>query len=150
MSVAYAKTIGEFISEYRDLQIKESTFYTIGELSDNKCKYLVLDENWINTYTARLDTFKVEKKLSTEDYLKYKYNPARLSKDLYDTTEFAWLILHANEMNSETEFNSRNIFIYKAGAIDFLNEILVVNDEIIASNETEIYNLKQEEFLNTI
>lgn len=43
--------------------------------------------------------------LSTEDVSKYKFNPKRLSYDLYGTVDWYSFILYINEMSSVKEFS---------------------------------------------
>lgn len=51
----------------------------------------------------------------------YKYNPKKLSFDLYGTTELYYILLMLNDMYSVTQFNKKKIYIFdktKNGILD--------------------------------
>ncbi len=144
MALENAYTLKAYISEMKNLQISESDFWIYGELSDAKSKLLVPDHLMIENYTKLLEQYKNSYTFTNEEYFKYRFNPARLSKTLYDTTQYAWLILFANEMYSASEFNKQTIYYYTNSAINILKEILAINSTLKNANENEIYQLKLE------
>lgn len=78
-------------------------------------------------------------KLNDDEMLKYKYNPKKLSLDLYNTEELWFLILRLNNMGSEIEFKPKRIYVLDPKNISLLNKILILNDETIALNHHDIY-----------
>ena len=60
---------------------------------------------------------------------KYKYNPKRLSYDIYSTTELWFELLRLNYCSSITEFTLKNniVNVYNVNQIkDILNEIMIL------------------------
>ena len=76
--------------------------------------------------------------LSDKEYEKYKYKPKILSYDLYGTTELWFLLLHANELYSESEFNTKRCFVYNVQVLSKLTEILNVEAENIKKNRADV------------
>lgn len=143
MAIESASTIRQFISTYQRQGIKEPDFWFHGELSDSVMNTIVPEDLIIENYTYELNKYKIKYTLNAEDFRKYKYNPARLSNDLYDTCEYAWLLLFINEMYSEAEFNKENIYILKPAAIRLLTEIMAVTNDLKSINESEMFSLRE-------
>ena len=76
--------------------------------------------------------------LSQELYDKYEYNPKMVSYDLYDTTDYWWLLLQANEMHSAVECNKRKVKYYSKSALKQLIPMILRSD-------MSVYNLYAEE-----
>lgn len=103
-----------------------SDFFYKGVLADNEVKLFVNDDSILNLYESILRKYKVKRTMSNEEFRKYKYNPQRFAHDLYGNTEYWWLLLHANEMNSAAEFDRQTLWIYTTDVIEAIKDILVV------------------------
>lgn len=126
MSVESGTTIGEFLTQYKKQPIKFADFFNKGILADEEVKLFVNDDCILNMFDDLLKKYKVKYKMTNAEFRKYKYNPHRLAHDIYGNSEYWWLILHANELDSASEFNIQNIWIYKSTLLKVLKEILVI------------------------
>lgn len=126
MSVESGTTIGEFLTQYKKQPIKFTDFFNKGILADEEVKLFVNDDCILNMFDDLLKKYKVKYKMTNAEFRKYKYNPHRLAHDIYGNSEYWWLILHANELDSASEFNIQNIWIYKSTLLKVLKEILVI------------------------
>ena len=95
-------------------------------------------ESRLDYFISSLNDYKSEMTLTQELYDKYKYNPKMMSYDLYDTTDYWWLLLQANEMHSAVEFNKRKVKYYSKSALKQLIPMILRSD-------ISIYNLYAEE-----
>ena len=95
-------------------------------------------ESRLDYFISSLNDYKSEMTLTQELYDKYKYNPKMMSYDLYDTTDYWWLLLQANEMHSAIEFNKRKVKYYSKSALKQLIPMILRSD-------MSIYNLYAEE-----
>ena len=95
-------------------------------------------ESRLDYFISSLNDYKSEMTLTQELYDKYKYNPKMMSYDLYDTTDYWWLLLQANEMHSAVEFNKRKVKYYSKSALKQLIPMILRSD-------INIYNLYAEE-----
>lgn len=76
-------------------------------------------------------------KLTTNELMKYKYNPKLLSYELYGTEELWYLILKLNNMCSEIEFTKQKIYILRPENLSVLNTINILYDDEISINHNE-------------
>ena len=129
MSVDSATTIGQFLKQYDKQPIKFTDFFNKGVLIDDQVKLFVNDDSVLNLYDDLLKKYKIKYRMTNAEYRKYKYNPHKLANDIYGSTEYWWLILHANELTSASEFNSQSIWIYRVELINILREILTITAE---------------------
>ena len=109
-------------------------------LNDNRLgiKATVNYESRLDYFISSLNDYKSEMTLTQELYDKYKYNPKMMSYDLYNTTDYWWLLLQANEMHSAVEFNKRKVKYYSKSALKQLIPMILRSD-------ISIYNLYAEE-----
>ena len=141
MSVESSTTIGEFIDNYRKQPIKFTDFFNKGVLIDDEVKLFINDDSILNMFDDLLKKYKVKYKMTNAEYRKYRYNPHKLAHDVYGNTEYWWLILHANELNSASEFSMQTIWIYNTGILDILKEILVIT----ADEKAKALSMAEEE-----
>ena len=79
--------------------------------------------------------------LSQEEMRKYRYNPKRLSFNLYGTTSYWWSIIFANQIHSLTEFDfSRDnvIKVFTREGISAFSTVLSVDKTFISENQSEV------------
>ena len=144
MSIEGAYNHRQYIEEFANMSLTEKDFWIRNTLTDSKVNLIVPENLVIENFARVIAKYRIRYTLNNEEFFKYKFNPSRLSKHIYGTTEYAWLILFANEMTSVTEFNKRDIYIYNKAVIDVLNEILNVTADEKDKNDAEIFNFKKE------
>lgn len=138
-----SSTLSAYIDDYKSQDIKLDNFFTHEILNDeeNINWYKVIEENIVARHTMFLDECKVKVSMNTDQYRKYRCNAHRLAHDIYGHTELWFLILHANEMYSEMELTSKNIYIYQpALLIPKLTEISIVEDGYLKKNRNYVYS----------
>lgn len=76
--------------------------------------------------------------LTAQEQVEYKYRPKRLSLYLYNTEELWYLLLKLNNVSSEIEFKPKKVKVLHPDKLSILNQILIVSDDEITKNHTEI------------
>ncbi len=76
--------------------------------------------------------------LTEQEYLKYKYQPRLLAKDLYGNPDIYYLLLRLNYVYSVINFDFREIRVFKPSIISLLNEIIVMESEDYIDNEMSV------------
>ena len=118
-------TIQNFIQSYRsDVCTFDTCFYkeVITTLSG---KHIIINgDSVFDRYATELNQFKSKITLSDEEYRKYRFNPKRMSFDLYGTTEMWFLLLHANELTSVSEFDSEVVYAYDGGLLKIIGKLI--------------------------
>ena len=96
MRMGYEYTIKEFIDNYAIDDVTFNTVFLKDVFNTPNGKMIVNGSSVLDRYRNELSQYKTKLKLTSEEYRKYQYNPKVLSYDIYGTTEFWFLILHAN------------------------------------------------------
>lgn len=133
-------TLSDFIREYDSEPIRVDKFYLKQVLFDSGMdKKLVINENsLLDKYIEELKTNKQKLSLNTAEYYKYRYNPKKLSYDLYGTTELWFLILSANELFNASDFDLRQLYLYDSAVLDKLNRIIDLEKDFSEINDSEV------------
>lgn len=95
--------------------------------------YSILDR-----YMDDLESLIEEIELNDKEYIRYKYQPKRLCVDLYDCADLAPLILKINNMTSILEFNKQTVRLFRTSIIDYLNEIIILENRRMNLNERNL------------
>ena len=137
-------SIGEQISNIKNMEISYRKFHNTAEITYNKeivganggIKYdktiTIPYMSIISKYRHILDGIPnliVKVKFDDKMTRKYKYNPKKLSYDIYSTTELWFELLRLNHCSSVTEFNIKNniVNVYNVKQIkNILNEIMIL------------------------
>lgn len=129
MRSAQSSSITEMISNYNIEEFRYSDLYfkIINDIADNN--FIFNDKCILDDYRAELKTLLVSVELTASEYADYKYNPKRLSHDLYGTTELWFLLLDANEIYSATQFDMDVIYVYNSRIYSIISEI-ITNEKI--------------------
>ena len=61
--------------------------------------------NLLDDYMECIDDYTIEVEIEDFNIDKYKFNPKRLSYDLYGTTNLYYILLYINNLNGIKEFN---------------------------------------------
>ena len=144
MAITGSTKISGYLNKFIMQNTKLVDYFFTEYLSDDDTQQFHIMDNVAQYHRRFLRPLVKTVTFSSEDYRKYRYNPWRLSNDLYGTTELWFMILHLNEMYSANEFDKRSIKIYnKEDFIDKLNEIVNVYTDSLDDNHREVLDLKK-------
>lgn len=65
-------------------------------------------ENVLSTYMEELQALSQVYELTPQEKYKYRYNPYRMSNDLYNTTQLYWIILYLNDTCNAKDFDLKS------------------------------------------
>lgn len=116
----------------RDLSFKNVIEDSVGN------KFVVNMSSIFDKYYDTLLQHTVIAILSEEDYLKYRYKPKVLSKDIYGTRDLHFLLLRLNNITSVTQFDFREVKVFTNDIVRLLNEIVVLEYENYTDNEIDV------------
>lgn len=95
-------------------------------------------------YLKEFNITLVKYEFTEEEYRKYRFNPKRLSYDLYGTTELWSAILDANEISSVTEFDMHMVKLFPGYIVDRVERAINLEKANKDYNEEEVsYNLRK-------
>lgn len=128
-------TIESMIREGKgvDIAVHKTTIYYEAN------NVLIPIDNIIRKHLPYIKENCIDVHLSEEEYIKYQYNPYKLSYDLYGTVELWFLILALNDTISPTKFNKRKLVLLKKSDLKIINDICIIFDEKIKRNKREGY-----------
>ena len=141
MPTIQAHTLSMWISEFRAMSNVISDFVTKFPMSDGTHACFFMDESVLGKYDVELSSFIVSTDLTPREQQFYAYNPRLFAYDLYGAPEFWYLVLHANEMLSATEFTPVRVKFYQTSVINTLNTIRQIEMERHDANEQEMTNV---------
>lgn len=83
----------------------------------------------IDKYRDLLDQYIYQYTIPEEEFKMYKWNPKMLSYNLYDTTEYWYLLLAINNCVSKIDFVNNTIKIIDPKRLtEFVNEVMILED----------------------
>lgn len=146
----FETTLGDYIKNAKSRSIKMTDYFYPGVLINNNVRSLVSDSSILTAYDAKLSEYKKQYTFKDDEYRKYRYNPWRVSQDVYGTTEYWFLVLHANELYSAAEFDLHTLWLYTTNVTEALQDIIAIEDRDMkqASSDTKKYVAKEEFYLN--
>ena len=77
--------------------------------------------NIVNDYMTEIKSVAVKVKLSKEEYLKYRYKPKLLCRDIYGNSEVYYIIMLINGRIDVKDFDTSELLMLK---VDDLNNLL--------------------------
>ena len=92
-------------------------------------------------YQREFEPYKVTVDLSDREQHNYMYNPRLFAYDIYGYPEFWYLVLYANELHSELEFNMKRVHFYNAGIIRILDTIRDLETKYKDENDQEMTDI---------
>ncbi len=134
-------TLNDFITESEAQAIKFSNLHYQKMIHDDTSGFtaVINSESILDKYFNIIQEYLYTIYLSDKELDEYKYNPKKLSFKLYNTTEYWFLILWANEMYSATQFDQKKIRLIRKGAIQsLLSEIRSVDKIYINESAAEL------------
>ena len=104
-------------------------YFSIKNQNKNNLKISFLENNYVvknilDDYMFELKRSAVDVKLSDEEYTKYRFRPKLLSYDVYDSTEFFYVILKLNNMYSIKQFDINPLKMLTKNGINNMVEFL--------------------------
>lgn len=133
-------TMEDFIREYNvepirlDVMFLRQVFWE----KDMDHKLVVMESASTDKYLDELEQHKTSISLSTEEYYKYRYNPKKMSYDIYGTTELWFLIMTANELYSIIDFDLRVVKLYRTDILQKIDRILGLERDFRLINADEV------------
>lgn len=134
-------TIDQFIQTEQNKSVKYPNYYYQKVISEDDLHVIMNYQSIIDRYVQYIRDYITEIELSQEEMRKYRYNPKRLSFNLYGTTSYWWSIIFANQIHSLTEFDfSRDnvIKVFTREGISAFSTVLSVDKTFISENQSEV------------
>lgn len=137
--ISNKSTIQSIINEGKEniLTSNDLSFKNVIESSTGE-KFVVNMSSIFDKYYDILLENTVIAVLTEEDYLKYRFKPKVLSRDMYGTKDLHFLLLRLNNITSVTQFDFREVKVFTNKIVSLLNEIIVLEYENYTDNEIEI------------
>ena len=85
--------------------------------------------------------------LTEDEYLKYRFKPKLLSKDLYGSKDLYYLWLRLNNIYTVIEFDFKEIKVFNTNIVSLLNEIMILESENYIENELSVIKEINEQFI---
>ena len=131
-------TLSEFLSAGTSAEAMSYTKLSFLQKVDN-IRYCV--KMILNDYLYEFKSSALLCELSTEEYLKYKYNPKMLASDIYGSTELYYVILLINDICNVRDFDFKELYLLKRDDMSsFLSKIYSSEHESIKTYNSE-YNV---------
>lgn len=134
-------TIDQFIQTEQNKSVKYPNYYYQKVISEDDLHVIMNYQSIMDQYVQYIRDYITEIELSQEEMRKYRYNPKRLSFNLYGTTSYWWSIIFANQIHSLTEFDfSRDnvIKVFTREGISAFSTVLSVDKTFISENQSEV------------
>lgn len=134
-------TIDQFIQTEQNKSVKYPNYYYQKVISEADLHVIMNYQSIMDRYVQYIRDYITEIELSQEEMRKYRYNPKRLSFNLYGTTSYWWSIIFANQIHSLTEFDfSRDnvIKVFTREGISAFSTVLSVDKTFISENQSEV------------
>lgn len=134
-------TIDQFIQTEQNKSVKYPNYYYQKVISEDELHVIMNYQSIMDRYVQYIRDYITEIELSQEEMRKYRYNPKRLSFNLYGTTSYWWSIIFANQIHSLTEFDfSRDnvIKVFTREGISAFSTVLSVDKTFISENQSEV------------
>lgn len=134
-------TIDQFIQTEQNKSVRYPNYYYQKVISEDDLHVIMNYQSIMDRYAQYIRDYITEIELSQEEMRKYRYNPKRLSFNLYGTTSYWWSIIFANQIHSLTEFDfSRDnvIKVFTREGISAFSTVLSVDKTFISENQSEV------------
>lgn len=107
---ALTHTLSEFISHGIKMNALSYTKFSFTELNGNiRYPFKMV----LNDYKYELKQLALKCTLSDDEYTKYRFNPKRLSYDIYNSTEYYYVILLLNDTCNIKDFDMKTLYMLK-------------------------------------
>lgn len=139
MMMGEESTIRGYIENYGTDEMTHDSLYFQQVVEDKTGKKIIVNgDSLLLRYMNEIKVLKQKHEFTEVEYRKYKYNPKRLSYDLYGTTELWSLILDINEVTSVAQFDMRTIWILPPYLVERIQRIHNLENENRNYNAEEV------------
>jgi hypothetical protein len=131
--MAIPATMEDQIAEVKDLEISYRNLHPgIYLTSKNENDKIRIPYSSVtNKYKDYLSNIIIDADLTEDELLMYRFNPKRLSEDIYGTTQLWNDILIINNCVSVRQFDLDRVKIYDPEEFkSYLNEIMIIEKEL--------------------
>jgi hypothetical protein len=111
----------------------------------NASYFTLINEEIMEDYNIFRDVYYIELMnytelytMSQEEFLKYRYQPKRLSYDLYKTVDYWYILLIINTMTSRMDFKKRIIRALTQEGLGYVKRIAKKEEYNISKNKNTI------------
>lgn len=142
----YPSTIEESIEEARSLPLThDKLFFKSAYQESDKYNLIIINfHSLVRKYIEEIrKNYLTLVELDEKEMLVYKYHPKKFCDDVYGTPEIWGALLLVNNMVSQLEFTSSKIYVFKKSILDFLDEVLVLEEDNMNWNTQYIENKKK-------
>lgn len=129
--MAYYTTMEEQYQDGEKLELSFRNLHTYAKVENKVSEesLIVPFGSLLNKYRHFMKGIIEEVPLSHEEYLKYRFSPKKLSKDLYGTTEYWGSLLEINHCKSIVDFDKETVYVYNPQDLPaMVNEILILEE----------------------
>ena len=139
MQMGEESTVKGYIENYAIDELTFDTLHFHQVYTDRDDKKMVVNRDTILLrYFPEFKTAIERHELTEADYKKYRFNPKRLSYDLYGTTELWGLLLDINEISSAIEFDLKTINVLPVYVVDRIERALNLEKDNRNYNAEEV------------
>lgn len=136
----HSATIEKTVKAYNDLDFNHDKLHYKASFLDPAGKKIIINySSLIDKYYDYLRKIIVDIELTDQEMIKYRFQPKRLSFDYYGTTELWSAILRINNMTTITQFDRKKIKMFTQDIFDFINEILILEENELMENRIDTY-----------
>ena len=135
----YNSTIKELIEvgKQATLTTEDLSLKTVVTNSLNE-KFVINMNAVFDKYYELLTAHTAIVTLSEDEYMRYRFKPRLLSKDLYGTYDLHYLLLKLNHITSVIYFDFTEVRVFKPNVIKLLNEIQIIEEENYIENQLDV------------
>jgi hypothetical protein len=132
-------TIPELIELYKSFPITHETIHFKTSFVDNNSDIVRFNfSSVLDRYYDFILSNCISITFTDKDWINYRFQPKRLSMNIYKTTELWSLILKLNNMTSMLEFDQQTLLLPPVQTInDIINEIMILEKNAIEANISE-------------
>lgn len=140
MNLVKCNNVDDCVRYGEELELSHSKLFVKTPISIGDNKLIIANyTSIINPYMDYIKKTLVDYTISDEEMMEYKYKPKYFCLMKYGTMELWSLLLRVNNMKSIMDFKKKNIKVFNSQLIfDTINEIIILEDERIQSNNDEV------------
>lgn len=139
-------TIPDTIEAAKNAPITHDKLYlnAICESSIDDSLVIFNMNSMISKYLEEVKKNHIQKvALTREEAARYRFNPKLLCNDMYNTPELWSSLLLINNIISQADFTLTTLYVFKPSIIEFIEEVLVLEENNINENAQYIENIKK-------
>ena len=139
MQMGSDSTIREYVENFSTDEMTHDKFHFQQVFEDKYGKKMLInDRSLFLRYMSEFISARKKYTFTDLEYMKYRFNPKRLSFDLYGTTELWSVILSLNELTSTTQFDLKTLYVFPPYIVDRVQRMINLERETKNYNADEI------------